>query len=347
MKPAIQPVWAPGALLGADGVAEAIAAKDFTNLYRTSCYFRDKERYRAFCAMYAVMRVVDDRVDDVLAAARSTPSATAHARDAVTAWHRAVRHCLSGGQPGSEQVRACDHPNVTELLFALSDAVERFCVPVWLWDDFFGAMLQDLKGRTFGTYTEFLAYADGAAVAPTTIYLYLIAAKRLEDGTAYAPPDDFEIVRCGRALGRFAYLAHILRDLRQDLMAGEHGLLYLASEDMAAHGVTPTSLRREARAQSSGPQARALVRELADRAATLASAGRGYLATLNGKLSVDRAFVLELIVRIYEAALRKIVSCSHDVMQERHRLTGDEKERIAIETATSQRLLGIEVIGGR
>ena len=347
MNPAIQPVWTPGTLSGSAGVAEAIAAKDFTNLYRTSCYFRDKERYRAFCAMYAVMRVVDDRVDDLLAAPRSTTYATAQTREAVTAWHRAVRRCLSGGQPGPEQVRACNHPNARELLLALSDAVEQFRVPVRLWDDFFAAMLQDLKGKSFATYTEFLAYTDGAAVAPTTIYLYLVSSEHRKHEMAFAPPDDFDIARCGSALGRFAYLAHILRDLRQDLMAGEQGLLYLATEDMAAHDVTLASLRREARARSSGPQLRALVRELANRATTLASTGRGYLATLHGRLSMDRAFVLELIVRIYEAGLSKIASCSHDVMQERHRLTSDEKERIAIQTATSQRLIGIDVIGGQ
>jgi hypothetical protein len=32
------------------------------NLYRTSCFFRDMERHRAFCAQYAIMRLVDDRV---------------------------------------------------------------------------------------------------------------------------------------------------------------------------------------------------------------------------------------------------------------------------------------------
>ncbi len=41
-------VWAPGVLSGGDAVVESIAAKDLTNLYRTSCYLRDKERYQAF-----------------------------------------------------------------------------------------------------------------------------------------------------------------------------------------------------------------------------------------------------------------------------------------------------------
>jgi phosphate-selective porin len=37
----IEAAWAPGAF---SGVAESIAAKDLTNLYRTSCFFREEDR---------------------------------------------------------------------------------------------------------------------------------------------------------------------------------------------------------------------------------------------------------------------------------------------------------------
>jgi phytoene synthase len=326
---AVAVVWAPGALSGPNGVAESIAARDLTNLYRTSCYFRDKERYRAFCAMYAVMRVVDDRVDTLLAQPHVASSHRAQAREVVAAWRRVVSAGLSGRRPAAEDLVGCDHPHSDELVVAFADAVERFPVPVQLWDDFFAAMLQDLERSRFATYGQFLEYAVGAAVAPTTIYLYLISAERRGDKNVFAAPPDFDIIRCGRALGRFAYLAHVLRDLRQDLTTGEHGLLYLAADDMVAHGVTVASLRRDAAARTAGPQQRALVRDLAGRASKLAQKGRRYLAALDGRLSVDRAFVLELIVGIYEGVLRKIASCSHDVMAERHRLTGSEKERIA------------------
>jgi phytoene synthase len=330
---AIEAVWAPGALSGADGVVESIAAKDLNNLYRTSCYFRDKKRYQAFCAMYAVMRVVDDRVDNLLAQPRPACSALAHARKVVTAWHRVVSACLSGCQPASEDVGGCDHPYANELLLAFVDAVEQFPVPVQLWDDFFAAMRQDLAGNRFGTYGQFLEYAAGAAVAPTTIYLHLICAEPRGREHVFDVPQGFDVMRCGRALGRFAYLAHVLRDLRQDLATGEHGLLYLAADDMAAHGVSLASLRRDARAGTASPQQRALVRDLADRASTLAQEGRRCLAAIDGRLSVDRAFVLELIVRVYERVLSKIASCSYDVMGERHRLTSGEKKRIALEVA--------------
>jgi phytoene synthase len=334
----IEAAWAPGALAGADGVAESVAAKDLTNLYRTSCYFRDKERYRAFCAMYAVMRVVDDRVDNLLAQPHLTSSDRTQAVAVVKAWHRAVRVCLTGRQPESGDLATCDHPHVDELLGAFSHAVERFPVPAKLWDDFFAAMLDDLKRDRFATYGKFLEYAEGAAVAPTTIYLHLITAELRENEHVYEVAREFDIMRCGRSLGRFAYLAHVLRDLREDLMTGEQGLLYLAEDDMAAHGVTVESLRRDAADETACPRLRALVRELVERASKLAREGCTCLSTLDGRLSADRGFVLELIVGIYEGVLGKIVSCSHDVMAERHRLTTAEKGRIALEIASAQRV---------
>jgi phytoene/squalene synthetase len=46
-------------------VTEAIASKDHNNLYITSLFFKDRLKYKAFCAFYAVMRIVDDRIDNL------------------------------------------------------------------------------------------------------------------------------------------------------------------------------------------------------------------------------------------------------------------------------------------
>jgi hypothetical protein len=46
-------------------VTEAIASRDHNNLYITSSFFMDRMKYKAFCAFYAVMRLVDDRIDNL------------------------------------------------------------------------------------------------------------------------------------------------------------------------------------------------------------------------------------------------------------------------------------------
>ena len=63
----IKQVWGPGSLSGLYAIVEEIAAKDLNNLYRTSCFFADPNRYKSFCAVYAVMRIVDDRLDEIIA----------------------------------------------------------------------------------------------------------------------------------------------------------------------------------------------------------------------------------------------------------------------------------------
>lgn len=329
-------VWKPGSLLGAAAIAEAIAAKDLNNLYRTSSYFRDPERYRAFCSFYAVMRIVDDRVDALMGQPRVTGQQIRQERRVLEAWHGAVSARLAGGAPSKRDTFETNHPEVGTLLQLFADALRLFPVPAVLWHHFFRAMRRDLTRQRFATFGDFLEYAEGAAVAPTTVYLYLIAADRCGADDVYRPPSGFDLIGCGRELGRFAYIAHILRDLPDDLSAGFHGRLYLAAEDMAKHGVTDESLADSLTRRSSDPRLRALVRDLADRARCLVERGRARMQILDGRLSPDRSYVLELIVRLYEAVLEKIVSHSYDVMTDRHRLTDAEKLRIGYEVATSR-----------
>ena len=325
-------IWRPGSLDGVHRVAEAIASKDLTNLYRTSCYFADLPRYQAFCAFYAVMRVVDDRVDALAAHGRLTETQREREITVLEAWRSAVADCLAGRAPRRIDAEDTEHPDAEALLEAVAAAGRKFPVPAYLWERFFMAMGRDLEHRRFHTYREFVNYADGAAVSPTTIYLFLIAAERDEEILAYRVPPVFALIRCGYELGLFAYLGHILSDLVEDLQADRN---YLAADDMLAHGVTAESLRADLLARSAGPGLRALTRELSDRAGRLGRHGRARLHVLEETLSVDRAFVLELVIRIYEAVLEKIAGHSYDVMSGDHRLTETDKQAV-VESVASE-----------
>ncbi len=89
----------PFHLSGAAAVAEAIAARDNNNLYRTSCFLRDEQRYRTFCAYYAVMRVVDDRVDSLPSRAALSPDERAAEYRILENWRRAVAACQRAERP--------------------------------------------------------------------------------------------------------------------------------------------------------------------------------------------------------------------------------------------------------
>lgn len=323
----------PFSLSGADAVAEGIASRDYNNLYRTSCFFRDVERYRAFCAQYAIMRVVDDRIDALPSRSALSPEARRAEREIVTAW----RHVVTAAHRGqtadfSHLMSRLAHPQAGDLLHALTGSFQRFPVPLSLWDNFFDAMEWDLERARFRTHQEFLSYAEGATVAPTTIYLYLLVAREQADGR-YRPPAGFDLIRCGRALGLFSYLGHILRDLPDDLSTGDDGLLYFAADDLRQHHLTEEMLFADLTAGHGSEALCGLVADLAGRARVNLAEGRGYLTALAGRLTPDCAFILELIITIYEAVLNKIEACGYDPMARRHHLTDEEKDRIALEVA--------------
>src|SRR6185295_12872475 len=131
-------------------------------------------------------------------------------------------------------------------------------VPDVLWRNFFVAMHRDLEVHRFATYRDFLDYTEGAAVAPTTIYLYLVASRSRAAGEPYRLPEGFDLIGSGRQLGIFAYLGHILRDLATDLATGEDGLLYLGADDLEAFGITEAMLFADLARHEAGPQLRAL-----------------------------------------------------------------------------------------
>jgi phytoene/squalene synthetase len=313
--------------------AEAVAAKDQNNLYLVSRYFADREKYLAFCAFYAVMRLVDDRIDAIPSRSELASEARAFEHRVVDFWQDCVEACRAGAAPVLAEIPEGLPEGVPELLAALTDASQRFPVPGVLWRNFFAAMHRDLDSHRFAAYRDFLEYAEGAAVAPTTIYLYLVASRPAAVGEPYVLPEGFDLIGSGHHLGVFAYLGHILRDLAADLATGREGLLYLAADDLDAFGLTEAMLFADLANRQASPQLRALVGELAARSLDFLQGGRRLLTVLDGTLTPDCAFALELIMAIYQEVVDRIAACAYDPFTGRHQLSVGDKKRIAFRLA--------------
>lgn len=330
------------------GVAESIAARDLNNLYLTSRFFADPARYWSFCALYAVMRVVDDRVDALPSRSGLSDAERVRELAAIDDWEASVAAIYAGEVPPAHGPEA--PPEAREirraLLEAMADAHPLFPVPWELWREFFAAMRRDIHRPRFSSYREFLRYAEGATVAPTTIYLILLAAQAKPDGGPYRLPAGFDPLAAGRALGLFAYLTHIIRDLAEDLATGEEGLLYLAADDMRAFGVSEEMLRADMGRGGASPQLTALLAELGDRARGYLERGRQALESLQGKLTPDCAYILELIVAVYREALDKIAAVGFDPFTGRHRLTAEDKARVAEQTARRIGMPSVAALAG-
>ena len=160
------------------------------------------------------------------------------------------------------------------------------------------------------------------------------AAEQIEAlGEPYRLPEGFDLLGSGHNLGIFAYLGHILRDLAADLATGREGLLYLAADDLEAFGITEEMLFADLAKEQASPQLRALVAELVERAREFLQRGRTLLQVLDGSLTPDCAFILELIVTLYQEVVDRIVACSCDPLTGRHHLSVGDKKRIAFRLA--------------
>jgi phytoene/squalene synthetase len=283
------------ALAEALAVSEGIASKDSSNLYLTSQFFKDRARYYAFVAMYAVMRVIDDLVDDVPDKARLSEGARERLLRELDDWEARIREAYAGA------------PRRDPIDVSLAAAVQTFPVPLGLWLAFVDAMRFDVRKSRFEDFEEFVRYGEGATVAATSMYVYLLTSQRQPDGRYVVV--EFDYLTCGRALGLSAYIAHVLRDVGVDLEVGETGLLYLSTADLQAHRLTEADLR--ALAAGSAPDAtrvrwRAIVREICARARVIRAEGAAMAGEAWSSLPPDRGFIFRLIVELYAELLDRI-----------------------------------------
>jgi len=322
-QPKTKTAWLKWAL----DVTEEIASKDHNNLYITSSFFKDSVKYKAFCAYYAVMRIVDDRVDNLPLSLAGNEELCNRELGVVNAWEQVIISCSHGIYPTTFQLEACAFANARAVCESLITAFQAIPVPIKLWINFFDAMRSDILAGEFDSWSDFLTYAEGATVAPTTIYLLLIAAKRNESDSSYELPTGFDLFTCGRYLGIFAYLGHIIRDLAEDIKNATTRLC-ITRDDMVGHGVTPEKLRNEAYRHQASPSTCSLVVELLRRARKYLLKGRALTVQIQDFIENDGRFILELIITMYESIIAKIESVGFDPMAKRHYLTRKEKANI-------------------
>lgn len=318
------PAVPESALTSALSVAESIASKDRSNLFLTSQFFTDPARYDAFIAMYAVMRVIDDLVDDVPDKARLSEAGRTVLLRSIDAWENRIRNAYSGA------------PFAEPLDVALSAAVRTFPVPIDFWRRFLDAMRFDVSNPRFADFREFVEYGEGATVAPTAMYVYLLTSERQPDGRYVVK--DFDYAACGRDLGLFAYVAHVLRDVRTDLEVGDGGLVYLSLDDLARHDLSESDLFTLT--SGSAPQAmlerwRSLVRDLCARARVMCSSGAGMARTTWVSIPEDCEFIFRLIIAMYAELLDRIEADPDRVLSGEPVLSAADREAILEATAAA------------
>jgi phytoene synthase len=163
-------------------------------------------------ALYALMRVGDDRVD-VSHAGFSSPL------EAISDWEQTYWRAIESGASDQPVMRAY-----------LSTALE--CgIPAEVMAPYFRAMRDDLTVTRFQTFQDLMYYMEGSALTVGRAMTHILGVRPAFTLEETLPHSD--------SLSTAMQLSNFWRDIGQDWSIGR---VYIPQEDMREYGVTETDL---------------------------------------------------------------------------------------------------------
>ena len=285
----------PLQLRAAYSVCRHIARSAAKNFYYGFLVLPLRKR-NAISAVYAFMRHADDLSDD--------PSLPPEQRRAKLAeWSDALRRVMAGERT--------DDP----VLFALSDAAQRYNIPVEL-----------LEKLVLGTEMDLPEHPATAAPDAALPQLQYESFQQLYDYCYHVASvvglvcirifgyRDARAEKLAEHTGVAFQLTNIIRDVKEDAGLGR---VYLPREDLARFGLDAHALSNGHAAELFRP-----VLEFEAERARQFYADAGELMPL---IDEDSQAALWTLVEVYRRLLEKIASRKYDVFSERVRLTTAEK----------------------
>ncbi|MGW8314665.1 MAG: phytoene/squalene synthase family protein [Bacteroidales bacterium] len=245
----------------------------------------DDQRYHAARVCYKFMRMIDDLVDDRKAQ-----------EEAITCLERKMM---------TDQVNnwiECLYQEEHEdpFLLELVETVSRFRIPLSLFHNVTKSMLYDINNDGFESLEAFLDYAEGASVAPASVFVHLSCLRKTAHD--YVPPQ-WEVTDLARPCARFSYIVHIIRDFQQDQ---KENLNYFALDILGRHGLTPADLKKIAGGAPIPDAFRNMIGEYVELANEYRERTLEVLERLSGQLEERYLFSLYLIFQLYQMVFDRI-----------------------------------------
>jgi phytoene synthase len=251
-----------------------------SNNYSFASSFLPLEKRHHVDALYAFLRIGDDRVD-VSHDGYDSPLA------AIDNWERAYWHAFETGGSPDPIMRAF-----------LSTAVD-FCIPANTMSPYFRAMKEDLVKTHFSTFEELLYYMDGSAIPVGRAMTYILGVR---ESFTYSDA----LVRADH-LSIAMQLSNFWRDIGQDWQIGR---VYIPQEDMDLFQISEETL---AAGQISDRFIELLEFEVGRTEQYYESAREGIRMLASGQWGVMSALL------IYQAILDSIRANNYDVFSRRAR----------------------------
>ena len=279
------------------GYCQSVARTAGRNFY-FSFLALPRTLFRDMCALYAFMRETDDIGDD-----HETPVEIRE--QLIEAWRIRLHQALEtdfDAQSGPANVS--EPPSVFP---AMADVVRRHSIPIEYLEGVIDGVRGDLERRRFESFNELAGYCYQVAGC---VGLCCIHIWGFNDDRAIPAA-----IACGEAF----QLTNILRDLREDAVAGR---IYVPQDELARFDVSEDQLR-EGRIDAGF---RDLMKFQVSRARERYRSG----VELLSYLQPDGRPILTAMLRIYGGLLKRIEQCNYDVFSERVSLSKVRKLGIAL-----------------
>lgn len=247
--------------------------------------FWDDKRYHAAKVCYKFMRMIDDFIDDRKATGKEI--SCMEKEELSEKVHHWIE-CLDGSANGD--------PFYEELTRTIS----TFKIPLVLFHNFARSMLYDIDHDGFSSLDSFLKYAEGASVAPASIFVHLCCL--IEENGEYREPD-YDVIAVARPCAVFSYLVHIIRDFQEDQL---NNLNYFAGDILQKHGLNPPELREIAMGAPVPDSFRDVIREYYNQALAYGLQTMDVLDRLQQELKGRYLLSLHVIYHLYKMVFERI-----------------------------------------
>ena len=207
-------------LLGTFSSIDFHSIKDHPNIL-IAANFWENDRFCAAKTCYRFMREIDDLIDN----------------------HKASHRIIADSEKNefmrnvNDWLKTMTRPE--ECSFTQNDLIETiktFKIPSWPLESFARSMIYDIFNDGFPTLDSFIDYAQGASVAPASIFVHLAGISR-KDGQFEEPP--FNVKEAATPCAIFSYLVHIIRDFQKDQ---KNNLNYFTDDKLNHYNLTRKDL---------------------------------------------------------------------------------------------------------
>jgi len=276
--------------------------------------FWDDKRFLAAKVCYRFMRMIDDHIDDRKA---KEDVISCLEKEALTEKVNNWIECL------------VMNPDYDPLIKELTDTISTFHIPVKLFHNFARSMLYDINHSGFDTLEEFIDYAEGASVAPASVFVHLCCLSEEKD--LYYPPD-YDVVDAARPCAIFSYIVHIIRDFQEDQQSN---LNYFASDILRKNNLLPSDLKAFANGSPLSQSFREVIREYYELAQQYSEKTLQQIEILSTQLSGPYLFSLHLIYHLYKQVFDRIDIENGSFTREELNPTPQEIRATVMELASS------------